>query len=102
MKKTRPRKSDTDLLESLNLTDLSRFCGVETRWVVELVEYGVLEPRGTSPEKWMFRGANIVRARKARRLTHDLGMNIAGVAMVLDLLDERDRLRHRLSRYETI
>jgi chaperone modulatory protein CbpM len=91
-----------DVLDTLSLTELCRFCGVETRWIVELVDHGAIEPQGVSIEEWQFRGPNIAKAKKARRLNRDLGINAAGVAMVLDLIDERDRLMRRLARYETL
>ena len=100
MKKTGDPDTSAEVLESLDLAELARFCQVEDDWVITLVEEGVLVPRGSGPSDWQFRGVNIVRARKARRLTRELDLNVAGVALVLDLLEERDRLRRRLSRYE--
>lgn len=97
MKKTTKR---SDIVDALSLPDLCRFCQADEAWVIELVEHGVLEPKGSSVEHWHFVGTNIVRARKAQRLTRDLGVNIAGVALVLDLLDERDAVMRRLARYE--
>ena len=92
----------TEIVDALSLQDLCRFCHADEDWVIELVEYGVLEPKGTQVESWRFRGANIVRAKKARRLNRDLGINAAGVAMVIELLEERDEIRRRLSRYEPV
>jgi chaperone modulatory protein CbpM len=34
-------------------------------------------------------------------LNRDLGVNTAGVALVLDLLEERDAVLRRLAQYET-
>lgn len=45
-------------------------------------------------------GTSIVRAKKARRLNRDLGVNTAGVALVLGLLEERDGALRRLAQYE--
>ena len=97
MKKATPRP---EIVDALTLADLCRFCQADESWVLELVDHGVLEPKGTTAEHWRFRGVNIVRAKKARRLNRDLGINAAGVAMVLDLLEERDRIMRRLARYE--
>lgn len=92
----------SEIVDALSLEDLCRFCHADKAWVIELVEYGVLEPRGARIEAWQFRGPNIVRAKKARRLNRDLGINAAGVAMVIELLEERDQIRRRLSRYEPV
>ncbi|WP_227269517.1 chaperone modulator CbpM [Roseobacter weihaiensis] len=99
MKKTTSR---SDLIDTLSLPDLCRFCQADEAWVIELVEYGVLEPLGRTVQNWHFQGPSIARAKKARRLNRDLGINVAGVALVLELLEERDAVLSRLSRYEAI
>ncbi|WP_264210726.1 chaperone modulator CbpM [Leisingera thetidis] len=92
--------SGSQVLDSLNLEELCRFCRTEENWVVELVQQGVLDPEGTGAASWRFRGLSIIRAKKARRLSRDLGINTAGVALVLDLLEQREHLLRRLGRYE--
>jgi chaperone modulatory protein CbpM len=89
-------KVSGELLESLTSAELCRFCDADEAWVSELVEYGVLDPDGASFSEWHFRGVNIVRAKKARRLQRDLGLNAPGIAMVLDLLQEREELMREL------
>ncbi len=80
----------------LSLRDLCRVCSVRTEFVVELVEQGALEPAGEVLEQWMFSGASLRRARTALRLHRDLGVNAAGAALILDLLEEMEQLRARL------
>jgi chaperone modulatory protein CbpM len=43
--------------------------------------------------EWRFSGAALRRARIALRLERDLGVNLPGVALALDLLEELQRLR---------
>ncbi|MEP2031390.1 MAG: chaperone modulator CbpM [Paracoccaceae bacterium] len=97
MKKT---KLTGELLDSLTSVELCRFCDADENWVTELVGHGVLDPEGRSFQEWHFRGVNIVRAKKARRLQRDLGINVAGIAMVLDLLQEREELLRALMKAE--
>jgi len=92
----------SDIVDALTLQDLCRFCQADETWVIELVEHGVLEPLGSTSGNWRFVGTSIVRAMKARRLNRDLGINTAGVALVLDLLDERDALMRRFAQHETV
>ncbi|CUI02185.1 chaperone modulator CbpM [Leisingera aquaemixtae] len=99
MKTTAP---DSQILDSLTLQELCRFCRAEESWVVELVQQGVLEPEGTGAANWRFHGLSITRAKKARRLSCDLGINAVGVALVLDLLEQREYLLRRLGRYENL
>jgi chaperone modulatory protein CbpM len=80
----------------LTLEDLSRMCAVEARHIVELVEEGVLTVVADDGSEWQFSGAALRRTRIALRLERDLEINLAGVALALELMDELDRLRREL------
>lgn len=84
----------------LSLADLCQTCGLPAEWVLDLVEYGVIEPVGSDPAHWRFHGVCVRRVRRAHRLETDLGLNTPGIALALDLLEEVDRLRARLHRLE--
>lgn len=84
----------------LSLIEISEACASRTEWVVELVEEGILEPLGEERDQWRFPGESILRASTARRLQRDLGMNLAGVALAIDLLEEIASLRARLRNQE--
>ncbi|MFK7938796.1 MAG: chaperone modulator CbpM [Roseovarius sp.] len=99
MKKATSRSA---LVDVMTMAELCRFCHTDETWIVELVEHGVLNPEGASASEWHFRGINIARAKKARRLNRDLGINTAGVAMVLDLLAEREAILRKLARHREV
>lgn len=80
----------------LTLGDLCRACSVHTQIIIELVDEGVLEAAGPSPDEWRFAGRNLRRARVALRLQQDLGVNLAGAALALQLMEEIEALRSRL------
>jgi len=82
----------------LTITEICSACQVQTEWVVELVDEGILEPTGETSEHWNFSGISLQRARKVKRLQQDLGLNTAGAALVLELIDENERLRAQLCR----
>jgi chaperone modulatory protein CbpM len=82
----------------LSLDDLCRACSSSTEWVIELVEQGALEPVGDEQSGWRFTGTSLQRAHTAMRLQRDLGINMAGVALALDLLEELETMRARLRR----
>ena len=65
-----------------------RLCHSDETWVVDLVDCGILSPDGETISEGYFLGTNIALAKKPRWLTGNLGLNTAGVAMVLDLLAE--------------
>jgi chaperone modulatory protein CbpM len=79
----------------LSIKDLSRMCQVDERHIVEFVEEGVLNVVEVSSE-WHFTGDALRRARLAVRLERDLELNLAGVALALDLIEELQRLRREL------
>jgi chaperone modulatory protein CbpM len=80
----------------LSIADLSRACAVQVDCIVELVNEGVLSPQGREPHRWRFSGVHVRRASVALRLQRDLGVNLAGAALALQLLDELESLRARL------
>ena len=84
----------------LSMAELSRACSAHAEWVISLVEEGILEPGGSDMRHWRFSAPALNRARTARHLQEDLGVNLAGAALVLDLLEEIDNLRQRLARLE--
>ena len=88
----------------LSLDDLCRACAVQPELIIELVHEGVLAPVDdsvrTAPDQWQFSGMHLHRARVALRLQNDLGVNLAGAALALELLDELEQLRTRLRRLE--
>jgi chaperone modulatory protein CbpM len=80
---------------TLSIKDLSRMCAVDERHIVELVEEGVLTVVEVSRE-WHFTGDALRRARLAVRLERDLELNLAGVALALDLIEELQQLRRQV------
>jgi chaperone modulatory protein CbpM len=80
----------------LGLDELCGICGVEHQHVVALVEEGVLEMR--SQTEWRFGGEAVRRVRTAMRLQRDLGVNVAGIALALELMDRIAELERRLPR----
>ncbi len=84
----------------LTLVELCQACRMPAQQVFDLVEYGVIEPLGHEPERWRFRGISMRRVLLVQRLERDLGVNVAGAALALDLLEELERLRARLRRLE--
>jgi chaperone modulatory protein CbpM len=85
----------------LSLNELSWACSSSTEWIIELVDEGVLEPMGHEQAHWRFSGTSLPKARTATRLQTDLKINLAGVALALDLMEEIEKMRERLRRLET-
>lgn len=82
----------------LTLADLCRACTTQGDVIIALVDEGVLTPIGPTPEYWRFTGVHMHRAGVALRLQRDLGINLAGAALALHLMDEMEALRAQLRR----
>ena len=80
----------------LTLAELNCACAVHADFIIELVEEGVLAPIGREPHHWRFTDAHMRRGRMALRRQRDLGVNLAGAALALELLEEIEALRARL------
>ncbi len=85
-----------------SLEELCRACGLPREWIIELVDHGVLEPQGRGPERWRFSGAEVGRTRRALRLQQDLNLDVAGLSLTLELIDEVRYLRRRVRDLETL
>lgn len=74
------------------LQQLCTLCGISAERAIEMIAEGVIEPDGRGPQ-WQFSGRAVWRMKKALRLERDLGVNLAGAALALDLLEELEGLR---------
>jgi len=96
---------DPELLDErlrFSLREMCRICGVHAEFLVELVQEGIIVPAEEPPAReprgagvWRFDGYAVVRVQRAVRLQQDLGVNLAGIGLALDLLDEIEALRRR-------
>jgi len=80
----------------LSLGDLSKTCSIHAEFIVELVEEGIIEPLDREAQQWRFRGIALKRVQTVLNLQRDLGVNLAGIALILDLMDELKTLRANL------
>jgi chaperone modulatory protein CbpM len=80
----------------VTFAEVCRSCGVADEVVVEMVELGILDPAGGGRGDWRFAAPSLRRAAAAVRLQRDLGVNLAGAALALELLDRIERLEARL------
>ncbi len=84
--------------ESITYTlyELTQMGNISEAVIIEMHEHGIIEPQGETQDKWIFTSRSVIRFKKAMRLHHDLDINWAGISLVLDLIEQRDELHHRL------
>ncbi len=82
--------SDDDRLYTFEYAAL--ITGTSTIMIEQFVEVGSIEPVGS-----MLRSGEISRIAQLQRLRQDLGLNLIGATMVLDLAQEIAQLRALLA-----
>lgn len=80
----------------MTIVELSHASRTPEELIMSWVSEGVLSPSGSTPQDWRFSGDSLRRAKTAAHLTHDLELNVPGVALALELLDEITQLRTRM------
>ena len=82
--------------ERLTLLELCQICNASAERIIEIVEEGVVEPYGETTENWQFHGGCVKQVRFVLTMERYLGVNTAGSALALELLEELEGLRKRL------
>ncbi len=99
-------------LQLVTLRELCEISGAPADFVVEMVEFGILEPAAgdRAPDdraaddrtRWEFGDPAVRRSRRAVNLMRDFGINMEGLSLVLDLLEELDTSRHHVRALERL
>lgn len=77
----------------LTLDDLASCAGMHPALVERFVECGLIQPIEWEGGRLLFDVSTIPRLSTIRRLRESLGINLAGLAVTLDLLDRLQALQ---------
>ena len=83
--------------DEITLVQLCRRCAIETDLVDRLVAEGIIEPSRKEGDMLYFPQTCTKRTRIVLRLRSDLGVNMAGAALALELLERIEKLQSRLN-----
>jgi len=83
-------------------SEMCRLCRLELQAVIELAELGLVAPRGPAPEQWQLPAAALPRLAIAGRLMRDLGINVSGAALAVELIEAQRDLERRIRRLELL
>jgi DNA-binding transcriptional MerR regulator len=80
--------------------DLAAAAGVSAATLARLVGLGLLEPTAFSTDERgrtapVFSAATAARLRRMLRLRRDLGVNLTGAAIIVDLVERLERVEAR-------
>jgi chaperone modulatory protein CbpM len=86
----------------ITVTEICRLCRIDATAVEELTELGLLAPRGGTAGEWEFPAASLPRLRIVGRLMRDLGVNVSGAALAVELLEAQRELERQIRRLERL
>jgi chaperone modulatory protein CbpM len=86
----------------IGLEELGEALGVETSVVIEYVELGLAGPHPEPAGGWRFTPPEAARLSRAVRIARELELHAAAAALIVDLLEERERMRRRIAGLERL
>lgn len=82
----------------ITITELCEVCSVDQKTIDEMIDEGILEPTYSDRARRRLPYSSVRRTRTVIHLQRDLGINMAGAALALELLERIEDLRTQLRR----
>jgi chaperone modulatory protein CbpM len=83
----------TDIIFKVSIIELCQSQRISRELVVEVVEYGIATPvEGIQQNEWVFDNYAVHWLKKAIRLNRELEIDWVAVAMVIELLKQKESL----------
>jgi chaperone modulatory protein CbpM len=95
----------SEKLFSISFNELCELEGIESQLVLEIVEYEIVIPlnrntKDASEEHWVFDTDSLQWIKKALRLRRDLEIDWVAIAMVIDLMRQKEALQGEIESYQ--
>ena len=87
-----------DEAAEITIVELCEVCSVDRVEVDAMIDEGILEPMESGRSQPRLPYSSVRRTRTVIHLQRDLGVNLAGAALALELLERIDSLRVKLRR----
>lgn len=79
---------------TLTMDEICRAINAEHDLILQLIDYHIIYPKGSSEKEWVFDHVSLRRARLARNFYYDLEVNVQGIALLIDMLERIERLEN--------
>lgn len=76
----------------------AQLCGIHPQTLRQYERLGLVIPSRVGAKNRLYSEADIQRIRRIQRLTKEMGVNLAGVEVILRLLDDMDQQRQEFER----
>lgn len=95
--RTNPRNDSLRTEHSLlTLEDLASAAGLHPELVDVFVRHQLVEPIANTGSRPLFSTSSVERLERILRIRHDLGVNLAGVGVILELMERTQHLQREL------
>jgi chaperone modulatory protein CbpM len=84
------------------VSEICQLCRLDVDAVLELSALGVMSSRERVPGEWQVPATALPRLRVVGRLMRDLGVNVSGAALAVELLEAQRELETRLRHLERL
>ena len=74
----------------------ARLCELHPQTLRIYERLGLVRPRRASGKNRMYSEADIERLHQIQRLRQDMGVNLPGIEVILDLLEKMARMQHEM------
>ncbi|MFN8139656.1 MAG: MerR family transcriptional regulator [Fimbriimonadales bacterium] len=74
----------------------AQLCEVHPQTLRQYERMGLISPAREGEKNRLYSDEDVERVRRIQRLTRDMGVNLAGVELILRLLDEMDTTRREM------
>jgi len=81
---------------TFTLDQIARACRRNPEWVVERVESELLCATRDDSAVWLFTSMDLIRARRLASIESSFETNQDAAALIVDLIEENNRLRQKL------
>ncbi len=86
----------------IGVVEICELCRLDLASVLELAELGIVSRRESGAGEWQVPATALPRLRVAGRLMRDLGLNVSGAALALELLEAQRELERRIRSLESL
>ena len=73
-------------------------CGVHPQTLRQYERLGLVSPNRVGSKNRLYSESDIRRVRRIQRLTQEMGVNLAGVELILRLLDDMEEMKRDMER----
>lgn len=77
----------------LSMHEITYSLGIKPEMIIEIINEGIISINPNEQEQWQFDNEAYRRIRTVFQLNRDLGVNVPGAGLILELLSEIDRLQ---------